>query len=71
MRVEADGYLDFATSVTLEGGGFARTLEVVLTPRWAPVSFDSEPPGATVRASGKRLGLTPLTASLRDGTSSR
>jgi len=68
VRVEADGYLDFTTSVTLEGGGFARTLEVALTPRWAPVTFASEPAGAMVRAGGRSLGRTPLTASLKDGT---
>ena len=68
VRVLAERYLDFTTTVTIDGRGSTHTLNVELTPGWAPVTFESDPPAATVVVDGRGLGTTPLTHELLAGS---
>jgi formylglycine-generating enzyme required for sulfatase activity len=67
IRVRAERYREFLQRILVEGGGSEQTVIAELEPDWAGVSFDSDPPGARVRAGGKTLGVTPLTADLEPG----
>jgi formylglycine-generating enzyme required for sulfatase activity len=67
LRVLAERYEEFATGVTIEGGGETRTLVVELVPRWAEVTLSSSPAGASILADGERVGVTPATVELLEG----
>ncbi|HEY7514120.1 MAG TPA: PEGA domain-containing protein, partial [Vicinamibacteria bacterium] len=67
VRLRAEGYAPLETRVTLAGGGATQVLEVTLVPDRAPVTFDSDPRGATVRVDGREVGNTPLTVDLTSG----
>ena len=67
LRVVAERYEPFATTVEIEGAGVAQSLDVELVARFAPVSVDSNPPGAEIRANGETLGITPATVELIEG----
>ncbi len=67
VAVTAERFRDFSTRLVIEGGGAAQTLEVELLPRWAEVTFASEPAGARVVLDGEALGTTPLTAEVLEG----
>lgn len=68
VTVRARRYQAYRTNVAIEGKDVAQTLEVKLTPAWAPVTFRSEPAGATVLVDGEEVGTTPLTAEIGAGT---
>ena len=68
VLVRASGYRDFQTEVVIEGAGTVVNLEVSLEPRWAPITFQSKPPGAMIRVAGKPHGPTPVTANIIEGT---
>jgi len=68
VELRAEGYAPFHASVTLAGKGETHTLRAALVPDRAPVSFSSEPPGATVRVDGGEVGRTPLTVDLTSGS---
>ncbi len=68
VRITAPRHQDYVGNITIEGAGKLQTLDVALEPRWAPVSFSSDPSGATVRIDGRSLGTTPLTAELGAGS---
>lgn len=68
IEVRAERYQDFVTEVGIEGAGTEQSLEVELLPRWADVTFASQPAGARVRLAGEELGKTPLTAEALDGS---
>jgi formylglycine-generating enzyme required for sulfatase activity len=65
--VQAEGYVEFRTSLEIEGRGAEQRLEVALLANSAPVTFETVPPGATVRVDGRRLGTTPLTLAVSSG----
>ena len=67
VTLRAEGYAPYADRVSLEGGGATETLRAALVPDRAPVSFASEPAGATVRVDGGEVGSTPLTVDLSSG----
>ena len=67
VLIRAENHRDFLTRVSIEGDGTRETLEAVLDPRWAAISFDSQPAGATVEVSSLKIGNTPLTANLMEG----
>jgi hypothetical protein len=66
--LRAEGYTTHTAQVAAAGGGDAQTLRAVLAPDRAPVSFSSDPSGATVSVDGASLGATPLSADLSSGT---
>ncbi len=65
--VQAEGYVDFSTTLEIEGRGAEQRLEVELLANSAPVTFETVPAGATVRVDGRRLGTTPLTLPVSAG----
>ncbi len=68
VHIQASGYRDFQTEVLVEGEGTLVNLEASLEPRWAAVTFHSEPQGAKIRVAGKPYGPTPVTANVIEGT---
>ncbi|GMR22810.1 MAG: PEGA domain-containing protein [Acidobacteriota bacterium] len=68
VLIRAPGYRDFQTEVVIEGEGTIVNLEASLEPRWAPITFQSKPPGASVRVAGKPHGPTPVTVNVIEGT---
>lgn len=67
VRVRAERYEDFTAVVEVEGGGASQTLMAELLARWAEVTFQSQPPGASVRVDGALLGKTPLVSDVLAG----
>jgi formylglycine-generating enzyme required for sulfatase activity len=65
--VRAEGYVEFQATVEIEGRGAEQRLEVELLANSAPVTFETRPPGATVRVGGRSLGTTPLTTAVSPG----
>jgi formylglycine-generating enzyme required for sulfatase activity len=68
VRIRGGSYREFAAEVTMEGGGVVQTLSAELDVRWAAVTFNSQPSGASVRINGREVGSTPLTADILEGT---
>jgi formylglycine-generating enzyme required for sulfatase activity len=68
VQLRAEGYKAFSTRLRVAGGGEQQTLQATLVPDRAPVSFSSEPTGATVRVDGAEVGRTPLTVDLSSGS---
>ena len=68
VLIRASGYRDFQTEVVIEGEGTIVNLEASLEPRWAPITFQSEPPGAMIWVAGEPYGPTPVTANVIEGT---
>jgi formylglycine-generating enzyme required for sulfatase activity len=70
VRVQAEGYVEGRVQVAIQGQGVGQRVFVTLVPNSAPLTFDSVPPGATVRVDGRALGRTPLTAAVSAGSRS-
>ncbi len=68
LLIRADGYLDFKTSVAVEGMGALQTVNAALVPGRAGITVDSIPPGADVSVDGTARGKTPLQCTLDAGT---
>jgi formylglycine-generating enzyme required for sulfatase activity len=68
VQVAADRYRVFSTRVAIEGEGTLVELDVALEPRFATVTFVSEPPGATVVVGNGRFGPTPVGVELPEGS---
>ena len=66
--LRAEGYKTATLRLSVTGGGEQQTLRATLVPDRAPVSFSSEPAGATVRVDGAEVGRTPLTVDLSSGS---
>jgi formylglycine-generating enzyme required for sulfatase activity len=67
VTLRAEGYTPFTTRVSFEGGARTETVRATLAPDRAPVTFVSEPPGASVRVDGAEVGRTPLSVDLTSG----
>ncbi len=68
IAVRADGYVDFSTTIRIEGLGHRETLVAALIPASAAVTFRSSTDGATLFVDGHERGTLPLTTSLAAGT---
>ena len=68
VSVKAEGYLPYADRIAIPGLGQMQEISVQLVPRWANVEISSEPPGATVYEGVNRLGETPATLQLMEGS---
>jgi formylglycine-generating enzyme required for sulfatase activity len=68
VSLRAEGYKTVTTRVSVAGGGERQTVRATLVPDRAPVSFSSEPAGATVSVDGAEVGRTPLTVDLSSGS---
>jgi formylglycine-generating enzyme required for sulfatase activity len=67
LELTAARYRDLATTVEIEGRGIEQTLAVELEPRYAAITFVSDPAGAQLLVDGRGVGFTPVTAELLEG----
>ncbi len=67
LRIVADRYLPFTSSIDIKGRGIEQKLAVQLKPAWADVSVSSEPAGADVLLDDKRVGQTPIKTQILQG----
>ena len=68
LSLSKERYLDFGTTLMVEGRSIQQGLEVELEPAWAVFSFSTSPPGAHILVDGETVGLTPLNAELLQGS---
>ncbi len=68
IRVESERFLPFYGIVEMEGLDRLEDFHVQLVPRWANVTVESEPSGATVFAGDEQVGVTPATIELLEGS---
>jgi formylglycine-generating enzyme required for sulfatase activity len=67
LELSAERYLTEVREIDVAGGGGQQSLEVPLTPNWAPVQIATEPPGAELLVDGVAVGVTPATFELTAG----
>ncbi|MFW2405797.1 MAG: PEGA domain-containing protein [Gammaproteobacteria bacterium] len=67
VRVIAERYLEFATTLTVEGRDVLQPLEVELQPGWGDVTLSSTPAGAEIFVDEEEVGITPATVPLMAG----
>lgn len=67
IGVRADNYLPFDFKLDVPGLGLEQQLDVQLVPRWANVTFTTEPAGAVIYRGEQQLGETPATLQLDEG----
>jgi len=63
----AERYLAEVRELDVIGGGERQRLPVELTPNWAPITVETDPPGAAVLVDGNESGSTPLVLELSAG----
>ena len=68
LRLAAERFQVFETSVEIEGRDILQEFNVELTPAWADVSVSTAPSGATIYVDETELGVTPATVQLLSGT---
>ncbi len=68
ITVSADRFLPYQDRLPVPGLGRHQQLYVQLVPRWADVEITSEPAGAIVYRGDDRVGVTPATVQLMEGT---
>ncbi len=68
LAVRADRFLPVEDDLTIDGGGAAQAMDVVLVPDWAPVALATEPAGAEVLVDGEVAGTTPVELELVAGS---
>lgn len=67
LAFTAKRYLTEVRELDVEGGHVKQSLDVELTPNWAPVSLTTQPAGAAVTVDGEPAGETPLVMQLTAG----
>ena len=67
LVLSAHRYQTTEMILEVEGMDQEQILNIELSPDWAPISFRSEPAGASVQVGGKTLGTTPFTTDLLSG----
>jgi len=68
VSVRAERFLPFGDVVSVPGLGKHEELFVQLVPRWSNVEVLSEPAGAAIFSAETRMGETPATIELLEGT---
>ena len=68
ISVRAERFLPFGDVINVEGLGKHDELHVQLVPRWSNVEVTSEPAGAIIFDGETRIGVTPATVELLEGT---
>lgn len=67
LEFSAERYLPELKELVVEGGHEKQRVIGSLTPNWAPVRIETEPPGAEVRVDGELIGSTPASLELTAG----
>ena len=67
LELSADRFLPQVVEIDVRGAAERQLLVAKLTPNWAPVSFATQPPGATVLVDGADVGVTPLEMQITAG----
>ena len=67
LEFVADRYLAEVRELDVAGGGERQSLDVALTPDWAPVTVASQPAGAEILVDGTVMGVTPLDVEITAG----
>lgn len=70
ITVSAERFLPFAKRLQVPGLGLHQHLEVQLVPQWADVEVTSNPSGADIFQGTNRIGVTPATLELIEGSHS-
>ncbi len=68
ISVNADRFLPFADVFEIPGLGRQEQIQVQLVPRWADVEISTEPSGATIYRGEQKLGQTPMSLELLEGS---
>lgn len=68
ILVRKQRYLDFETSITVNGMDQIQRFDFTLPPAWSEVILASEPAGATIVINGEESDRTPATIELLTGT---
>ena len=67
LQVQQPRYLDFSSTVDVAGRLQQQSVDVVMAPAWAQVSFNTLPAGADIIVNGEVLGVTPARLELLQG----
>lgn len=67
LQVQQPRYLDFSSTVDVAGRLQQQSVDVVMAPAWAEVSFNTLPAGADIIVNGEVLGVTPARLELLQG----
>ena len=68
IRMTAERYLEFETTLEVEGRNILQEFVADLVPGWADVTVISAPPAAQIIVDGEALGETPATVEIMAGT---
>lgn len=68
LRIVSTRYLPEQLQIEIEGLGSRQELSVTLRPAWAQMRLSSTPDGAQVHIDDERVGLTPLSVEVMQGT---
>jgi formylglycine-generating enzyme required for sulfatase activity len=67
LRIVADRYLEFVTTLEIEGRDVLQALAVELQPGWGDITATSQPAGAEVFIDDEEVGATPATLAVMAG----
>jgi formylglycine-generating enzyme required for sulfatase activity len=67
LTLRASRYLEFATTLEVEGKGERQDLRVKLQPNWGTLRITAVPPKVNVAVDGVASGSTPATLELQEG----
>jgi len=67
ITVRAPRYLDFVSTMTIEGAGKEQALTANLQPAWGTLKISSAPASARVIVDGKESGVSPTSVELDSG----
>lgn len=67
LEFVAERFLAEVRELDVVGSGERQSLDVALTPNWAPVTVASRPAGAEILVDGTAMGATPLDVELTAG----
>ncbi len=67
LTVSKDRYLDYGSTIEVEGRSQEQTFNFSLERAWAVVSLNTTPSGAEVIVDGESVGTTPINAELLQG----
>jgi len=68
LTLQVKDYLPWTSNVVVLGKGQEQALHVELTPAWAAIDWQTQPPGATLEIDGTVVGQTPLQTELFQGS---